>query len=45
MTARTETPDNWQGIGEIARRLVEEKARLRCNASGHDRQNKENGDE
>lgn len=37
--------DNWQSLGDLARRLVEKETRQRGNAPGNDRQHKENGDD
>lgn len=37
--------DNWQSLGDLARRLVEKETRQRANAPGDDRQQRINGDE
>lgn len=37
--------ENWQHLGDVARRLVEEKARQRANAPGMTASKEENGDE
>ena len=37
--------ENWQQLGDIARRLVEEKARQRANAPGMTAKTTENGDD
>ena len=37
--------ENWQQLGDIARRLVKEVARQRANAPGMTASTKENGDE
>lgn len=38
------TGQTWKSIGALALQLTQEKARLRSNASGHDRQHMETGD-
>lgn len=47
MKAQTETwtTENWQQLGDVARRLVEEKARQRGNAPGMTAKHEVQGDD
>lgn len=47
MNAHSETwnTENWQQLGDVVQRLVQEKARQRVNAPGRNAKPEENGDD